>query len=178
MKICILSDSHDHRDFLRQAVNQAVALGAQAVIHCGDLIGPSTLRAVNGFDIPIHLIHGNNTGDLFVLQKLASKPENQFIYHGQDAELTLGGRRIFMVHYPHYGYAMALTGDYDIVCCGHAHEVLIQEVKTIKNTLAHLINPGTVAGLGADAPTFIMADLETLSFDVHTVQLETAPVPA
>ncbi|MGH8634491.1 MAG: metallophosphoesterase family protein [Burkholderiales bacterium] len=38
MKICIVSDSHDHREPLAAAVVEAKALGAQAVLHCGDLV--------------------------------------------------------------------------------------------------------------------------------------------
>ena len=38
MKICIVSDSHDHREPLAAAVAEAKALGAQAVLHCGDLV--------------------------------------------------------------------------------------------------------------------------------------------
>src|SRR5216683_2920530 len=44
VKICIVSDSHDRADVLERAVSDAAAEGAQAVIHCGDLIGAHTLR--------------------------------------------------------------------------------------------------------------------------------------
>lgn len=39
MRICIISDSHDRAEPLATAVKLAQAAGAQAVIHCGDLIG-------------------------------------------------------------------------------------------------------------------------------------------
>ncbi|MGC2048310.1 MAG: metallophosphoesterase family protein [Gallionella sp.] len=45
MKICIVSDSHDRAEPLAAAVAKAQSDGAQAVIHCGDLIGANTLRA-------------------------------------------------------------------------------------------------------------------------------------
>ena len=38
MKLCIVSDSHDRADPLAQAVRVAKGEGAQAVIHCGDVI--------------------------------------------------------------------------------------------------------------------------------------------
>ncbi|OGI52805.1 MAG: hypothetical protein A3E57_00585 [Candidatus Muproteobacteria bacterium RIFCSPHIGHO2_12_FULL_60_33] len=81
MKICIVSDSHDHRDYLAAAVTEAKSLGAQAVIHCGDLVAPSTLHAIIPLGLPVHLVHGNNTGDLFHLSKLAHKPENRVHYY-------------------------------------------------------------------------------------------------
>jgi len=49
MKICIVSDSHDHREPLAAAVAEGKSLGAQAVLHCGDLIAPSTMHAIFGF---------------------------------------------------------------------------------------------------------------------------------
>ncbi len=63
MKICIVSDSHDRSDPLVMAINQAQAAGAQAVIHCGDLIGVNTLRASIGLGLPLHVVDGNNIGD-------------------------------------------------------------------------------------------------------------------
>jgi predicted phosphodiesterase len=65
MKICIVSDSHDHRGHLAAAVADAKVRGAEAVLHCGDLVAPSTLHAITPLALPIHVIHGNNTGVSF-----------------------------------------------------------------------------------------------------------------
>ena len=46
MKLCILSDSHDNRRLLDHAVADAKARGAEAVLHCGDVVAPTTLREV------------------------------------------------------------------------------------------------------------------------------------
>ena len=43
MKVCIVSDSHDRADVLARAVGEGKAAGAEAVIHCGDLIGAQTM---------------------------------------------------------------------------------------------------------------------------------------
>ena len=56
MKICIVSDSHDHREPLTAAVTEAKSLGAQAVLHCGDLVAPSTLHAIFGAGLPAVVI--------------------------------------------------------------------------------------------------------------------------
>lgn len=168
MKICILSDSHDHREPLAAAVKEAKALGAQAVLHCGDLVAPSTLHAVTGLGLPIHLIHGNNTGDLVNLCRFAQDKADRLQYYGQDAALTLAQRRIFLVHYPHYAKAMALTGDFDLVCNGHEHRAVIESVQNIKGTHTLRIDPGTVAGVSAPA-TYVFGDLETLEFAIRAV---------
>ena len=170
MKICILSDSHDHREPFAAAAREAKSLGAEAILHCGDLVAPSTLHAVAGIELPLHVIHGNNTGDVYHLWKFVQQFPNRMHYHGQDATLTLGDRRIFMVHYPHYAKAMALTGDFDVVCNGHEHRAVIERVRTIKGTETLRIDPGTVAGVSAPA-TYVFGDLATLEFEIRKVPL-------
>ncbi len=168
MKICIVSDSHDRRTRLAAAVADAKALGAQAVLHCGDLVAPSTLHAIQPIGLPIHLVHGNNTGDLFHLCRLAAKPGSNVHYYGQDASLELAGRRIFLVHYPHYAKAMALTGDYDLVCNGHEHRALVERIRHIRGGECLRVDPGTVGGVSAP-PTYVLGDLASMAFTIRSV---------
>ena len=170
LKICIVSDSHDHREPLAAAVAEAKALGARAVLHCGDLVAPSTLHAIIRLELPIHLIHGNNAGDVFHLSRLAQEPANRVQYYGQDGSLVMAQRRIFIVHYPHYAKAMALTGDYDLVCNGHEHHAVVERIRNIKGGVTLRIDPGTVAGVSAPA-TYVFGDLQTLEFETRPVPL-------
>jgi hypothetical protein len=170
MKICIVSDSHDRADALAQAVREAKALGAQAVVHCGDVIGTQTLRPTLALGLPVHVIHGNNLGDVVSLSRWARDSSGQLQYHGPDARLELGGRRIFVVHYPEYGYAMACTGDWDLVCCGHSHVAGSEQVANVKGSRTWLVNPGTVAGLAAPA-TWVLGDLAAMRFETHSMSL-------
>src|SRR5580704_10526775 len=133
MKIGIVSDSHDRADALANAVRDAAAQGASAIIHCGDLIGAHTLQLAMGAGLPLHLIHGNNLGDAVALHNLSHSSGGLLKYHGADARVELGGQRIFVVHYPEYGYAMACTGDWDLVCCGHSHRAGIERVANVKS---------------------------------------------
>ena len=176
MRICILSDSHDRGPMMAAAVAAAAAEGAEAVIHCGDIIGGNTLRASLKLGLPIHAVHGNNLGDPVSIARIAHNSDEQLHYYGQDATLTLGGRRIFLTHYPHIGHGMACTGDYDLVCCGHSHVAELKRQPNILGTSTWLINPGTVAGLGAPTATWIMGDLATLEFEIR--ELAPAPGPA
>ena len=132
MKICIVSDSHDRADALAQAVREAKAQGAEAVIHCGDLIGAQTLKPALALGLPLHLIHGNNVGDPQALHHLSRASDGQLQYHGPDARIELAGRRVFVVHYHDYGYAMACTGDWELVCCGHSHQAEARKVASVK----------------------------------------------
>ena len=170
MRIGIVSDSHDRADMLARAVQQAKTQGAEAIVHCGDLIGAQTVRASLESGLPIHLIHGNNIGDPQMLNQVAHGSDGLLRYYGGDARLDIGGKRIFVVHYPDYGYAMACTGDWDLVCCGHSHVAETRPVANVKGGATWLVNPGTVAGLAAP-PTWMLADLDAMRFDLHTLRL-------
>jgi hypothetical protein len=166
MKICIVSDSHDRADALGRAVAAAKAQGAEAVIHCGDLIGAQTVKPALAHALPVHLIHGNNLGDPQALQFQVQKSGGLLSYHGPDARLELGGRRIFVVHYDHYGFAMACTGEWALVCCGHSHKAEARKVTGVNGRESWLVNPGTVAGLAAPA-TWMLGDLAAMHFEVR-----------
>lgn len=174
MKICIVSDSHDRSSPLAAAIMEAQASGAQAVIHCGDLIGVNTLRASLELGITIHAVHGNNIGDVAALYRMMEKTGGLFTYHGQEAALQLGGCRIFVTHMPHHGRAFACTGEYDLVCHGHSHTAHVGQQKDIKGSQCWLVNPGSVAGIDAPGvkaiPTWILGDLEKMSFEIRTLQ--------
>jgi uncharacterized protein len=170
VKICVVSDSHDRADALAQAVRAAKALGAEAVVHCGDLIGAQTVKPALAQGLPIHLIHGNNVGDTQALHRQSRASGGLLEYHGADARLELGGRRIFVVHYDDYGLAFACTGDWELVCCGHSHRAEAREVSNVKGGRTWLVNPGTVAGLAAPA-TWTLGDLAAMRFQTHTLSL-------
>jgi len=165
MRICILSDSHDNRALLEAAATDALARGAEAFLHCGDVVAPSTLGVLKPLGLPVHVIHGNNAGDLYSLTRMAHRPDSPIHYYGQDAALDLAGRRVFLVHYPHYARAMACTGDWDLVCCGHDHVARIENLPNIQGGTTTVINPGTVGGVGAPA-TYVMGDLAAMAFEV------------
>lgn len=173
LKICIISDSHDRSEPLAAAISAAHTAGAQAVIHCGDLIGANTLRASLKLGLPIHVVQGNNIGDTMAVHNLMAKSGGKLIFHGIDATLELGGRRIFVTHYPHYGRGMACTGDYDLVCYGHSHLTEVVSQPNIKGGNTIMVNPGTVAGIhapGIITPcTWILADLDKMTFEIQTL---------
>ncbi len=169
MKIAVVSDSHDHGDLLLRAVGLARDWGAQAVFHCGDVIGGNTLRRAMEVGLPMHVIHGNNLGDVPAMSRLAFESRGALSYHGAEATLEIGQRRLFMIHYPHLALGMALTGDYDAVFCGHSHIAGVERITHIRGGYTWLVNPGTVAGFG-EPRTFVLGDLAELSFVVRTLE--------
>lgn len=166
MKICIVSDSHDRADPLLSAVQAAQREGAELVIHCGDIIGAHTLRPLLALDIPVHVVHGNNLGDPLALARLCGASQGRITYHGGDAELSLARRRVYVTHHPHHARGLACTGDFDLVCCGHSHFASVAQQANIQGGRTWLVNPGTVAGVGAPA-RWVLGDLEALAFEVR-----------
>jgi len=164
VKIGVVSDSHDHGAPLAAAVARARDWGAQAILHCGDIIGPNTLQSTLAVGLPLHVVHGNNLGDMLRMLRMAQDSNGALVYYGADASFSLAGRRLFMTHYPHLARGMACTGDFDAVFCGHSHIARIESVAGARGSTP-LINPGTVAGIGAEA-TMVLGDLETLSFQI------------
>jgi putative phosphoesterase len=138
MKVAILSDIHDNIWKLATLLD---GMEADALIFCGDFCAPFTLAQIGeGFSGPVHVVFGNNDGDQFLLSRVASRFPNIVLY-GDFAELELDGRQIAVTHYPQIGKALARGGQYDLVCHGHSHE---QVVEQLGPTLC--VNPGEVMG--------------------------------
>lgn len=170
MIVCILSDSHDRIDRMLAAAQSALDEGAEAFLHCGDLIATETLTELKRLGKPIYLVHGNNSGNLDELRTMATRANSGIRYYGAEADFVLAGRRIFLSHYPHRAQRMAQSGRYDLLCCGHSHASEISAVEHKKGA-AVLLNPGTVAGIGAP-PTYAVGNLETLKFEIRELPWE------
>ncbi len=141
MLIAILSDSHDHIPNLYRAVEAANRERAEVLIHCGDLISPFMLPRLHAFNGVVHLIYGNNAGDQHMISSRCATMFENITHHGLQGELELDGLTICFIHYPQTARALALTGEYDIVCCGHNH---IPAVERYDQCL--LLNPGDLLG--------------------------------
>jgi putative phosphoesterase len=138
MKIAILSDIHDN---IWRLETLLASLEADALVFCGDFCAPFTLAQIAGvFTGPVHVVLGNNDGDKLLLARVAGKYPH-VVLHGDFAELELDGRRVAVTHYPEIGRALAQGGIYDLVCHGHSHERLVEQVgRTVR------VNPGEVMG--------------------------------
>lgn len=141
MRIAIMSDSHDNIWKLASAIPHFEA--ADAVLHCGDIVAPfMIIRLIKGAGgIPVHVVWGNNDGDIRLLTEVAASADNIHL-HGHFAEIELGGLKVAMNHYPKIARALAESRRYDLVCYGHDHTA---HEEWVGDTL--LLNPGEMMGL-------------------------------
>ncbi len=163
MRIAIMSDSHDNIWKLEKALPHL--LGAEVVLHCGDLIAPFMLiRLIKGSGgKPVHVVWGNNDGDKVLLGEVAASAENIHL-HGEFAELEIDGLKIAMNHYPKIARSLAYSGRYDLVCYGHDHTA---HEEMVGHTL--LLNPGELMGMKGRST---LAILETDTRAVTWVDIE------
>ncbi len=153
MKIAILSDIHDNIPRLRQALSPAA--DADVLICCGDLCSPFIAKELGlGFAGPTHIVFGNNDGDRFRIAMNGRKYPH-LIFHGEYAELELGGKTFSINHFDNIGRALAQGGVFDVVCFGHNHRF---EIDRKGKTL--IVNPGEIYGGLTGESTFVIYDTE------------------
>ncbi len=159
MRIAVLSDIHDNVWKLAAALESLQE--ADAMICCGDLCSPFVIHQMGrGFPRPIHVVFGNNDGDLFRITANARRYEHVHI-HGELFRGEFDGQRFAANHYDNIARPLAASREFDVVCFGHNH---VFEIARIGSTLA--INPGPVMGAAfaadgsrVDVPsTFVIYD--------------------
>ncbi len=169
MKIALLSDIHDNVWNLDKALKNPALQAAEALLFCGDLCAPFVVHLLGeGFEKPIHMVLGNNDGDVAAIIKNTSQ-HSQIQLHGEYYRGEIGGRTIAMNHYPEKARKLAELGIYDIVCYGHNHT--LAEEKTGPTLL---LNPGPIMGYHGgrreDVPaTFMLIDMDNLQTEVYSV---------
>ncbi len=163
MRVAILSDAHDNIWKLAEVLEDIGRSGAGALIYCGDLCAPFTLKQIgDGFDGPVHVVQGNNDGDMLFLARIAAGLDNVTLY-GPFAILSFAGCAVAVNHYPQIARDQALSGRYDLVCYGHDHTPNIERVG---DTL--LVNPGEVMGRCGQS-TYALYDTVSGGAALHAV---------
>jgi uncharacterized protein len=161
MKIGIISDTHDQIEKTQKALSILEERVIKTLIHCGDFCAPFMMMELSKFRGDIHCVFGN-TDDRY---NTPIKAKEQGInFHGDFAELELGGRKIAVNHYPEIAEAFATTGKYDSVFYGHNHT---RDKKKIGETL--LVNPGEIMGWKSKSS---LAIYDTETNDVEFVEIE------
>jgi hypothetical protein len=153
MKIGVISDSHDHMDNIRKAVQLFKDKKVSFVIHAGDYVNPGTIKLFNG--LKLIGIFGNNDGDKFRLISAFDQIGGEI--KGDFCELVQDGIKFAVYHgtEPQLKDALIECGKYGVVIYGHTHVLENMEVgKTL------VLNPGTAHGFGGKA-TIVIFDTQT-----------------
>ena len=163
MKIGVISDSHDNLSNIRKAVEVFSTNGVEALIHGGDFCSPFTMaefKPLADKGVKMHAVFGNNDGDRVLL---ARRGEGFCTFADGSVVVTLGGKRIVILHYPDLAEDLFRLGAYDLVIYGHNHKIRVE------GQGKKLLNPGTASGYLADKAT--VALVETTGMDVQIVTL-------
>jgi uncharacterized protein len=137
MRLGVISDSHGHVPFTRDAVLMLESLEVQQVLHCGDIGSPEIPPLLAAW--PTHYVLGNVDYDEPQLRAAIRKAGHTL--HGRFGELELEGVPIAFLHGDDER-KLAQTvqeGRYRLVCCGHTH---VAAQRQLGSTL--LLNPGAL----------------------------------
>ena len=123
MRIGIVSDTHGKSKRLAKALELFAARGAEAVVHCGDIVSADDVAMLGGFAGAAYLVAGNM--DRHALGSLAGAAEKVGVTFAADfLAVPLGdGRHLAVTH----GNLEELLdelirgGQYAYVCHGHSH---------------------------------------------------------
>jgi putative phosphoesterase len=163
MKIGVLSDTHDNLENIRKAVQEFLSRGVGAVLHGGDFCSPFTLaefKPLADKGVEMHAVFGNNDGDRVLLWQRA-----RGICDIKDGAsiLTIGGKRIVLMHYPELAEDLYRGATFDLVVYGHDHKIRVE------GGGKKILNPGTCSGYLAQKATVVAVDTHTM--DVEEIEL-------
>ncbi|MEK6682940.1 MAG: metallophosphoesterase [Nitrospirota bacterium] len=159
MLIGIISDTHDDTTAIRKAVDYFNAEKVSHVLHAGDITSPFTFEIFRDLKCRFTGIFGNNDGDKLLLTEKSGGN-----VHNQPHFITIGGKKIVLMHEPDLVNALSHSGHFNIVIYGHTHR---PDIRNIKETL--VINPGKAARLYRGGST--LAILNTAKMEASIVKI-------
>ncbi len=146
MKIGIMSDSHDNIPAIEKAVETFNAVGADFVVHLGDIVSPFCFDVFDKLKMEFIGVFGNNDGEWLYLEEKA-----RHRLHKPPYELELDGKSFVLMHEP-FGIDK-LAREYDYVLYGHLHVIDIR-----KTDRGHIISPGELCGYLTGRRTVVILD--------------------
>lgn len=151
MKFAIVSDTHDNIKNFNKVIDFLNEQEITTILHCGDICNREIMdEAGRNFKGEIMYVRGNGDYEL---------PELS-----ETLELELGGKNIFISHYPDIAKQAAENGKYDLVFYGHTHRPWEEMIGNCR-----LVNPGEVAGQRYK-PCFALYDTETDKLDLKILE--------
>jgi putative phosphoesterase len=163
MKLGILSDTHNHADNTRQALDILRERGADRLVHCGDLTTPDIVALFEGWQVDF--VFGNMDNKRASLEQAVDALPSASI--GEVFEADLGGTRIAAYHGHDEDrlYGLIYQGGYDVVLHGHTHRRRDDRVMGVR-----VINPGALGGTRHERRSLCVLDL--VNDDLEVVRLD------
>lgn len=162
MKLAIISDTHGNLANIETALRKIGEEKASVIIHCGDIGGPETLKVFEKFDGKIFAILGNMDKGYFHKEDFESGRFSNVKLFGSEnssgadvGEITIGDKKIAIVHFPEIAKNLAESQKYDMVFYGHTHCPRQEKIGKTE-----LVNPGNLSGL-LYRPSFAVYDTQT-----------------
>jgi putative phosphoesterase len=164
MRIGIVSDTHDDEGNVKKIVRIFKKENIENVIHLGDYVSPPLVRLFKDFKLTG--IFGNNDGYKFGLMKAFSEIGGTIL--GDFGKIILDGLCFALYHgeFREISEALAGSGDYDVVLCGHFHK---SEQTVFGKTL--LLSPGSAHSYFTkdSSPTFGIFNTAEKNFEIISI---------
>lgn len=160
MLIGVVSDTHGHAEFARDAARMLETFEVESVLHCGDIGSPEVVRVFQKW--PTHFVFGNVDHHEMMMRKAISNAGQTC--HERFGELNLCGVRIAMLHSDdakQFAEAIA-SRKYDLICYGHTH---VAKQERCGSTL--VLNPGAL--YRATPHTIAIVDLPAIKAEIVAV---------
>jgi len=151
MKIGILSDTHEHLDYLRKAVAFFNDNGVELVLHGGDHVAPFIIQVMKNLRCPVIGVFGNNDGEKVLLEN-AYRQVGEL--HTGPWHFRKGDLSILLMHEPFALPELLECGRFDLIVYGHTHT---KDTRKHNSTL--LVNPGECCGWVNGEPSVAVADM-------------------
>ncbi len=149
----IVSDTHDNRTLIRNAVDVFNNAGCSLVVHAGDFIAPFTSREFEKIKGKFLGVFGNNDGEKKGLMTQFSRFGS--IYEAPH-EFTWYGKRFVVMHDPKFIDNYITNDDIDVIIYGHLHEIDIRPGKPM------VINPGECCLWLSSRSVVVVLDLDNM----------------
>jgi len=150
----IFSDTHDNLAQIARAIEVFRQRQVAVVLHAGDIVSPFAARAIAEIKVPLHIILGNNEGEMDGLRKVLPQ-----LTHGP-VEINLQKCLVAMAHdFPQI--PQEWRERVDVLVAGHTHQAFV-EVREGKLW----VNPGETCGWVTGRSTVAVLDTETRTAEI------------
>ena len=159
--IGIISDTHDNRKNIAQAVALFNKHEVSLVIHAGDLVSPFTVMDFKLLTCPMEMVFGNNDGERI---GLSNSFKNIGTLVPGPRSFSFQGKKFLLMHEPGCLDHLMQAQNIDVIIYGHTHDVDVRQGQPL------VINPGEAGGWLRGKATVAILDLETMAAEIHLLE--------